>query len=237
VWYGVVMTRVAASVCLAVLSATCAACGSSSSDTRGLGGSSGSDGSAEAGDGFDPFFNGADLDGLEVVGISPSELSIEDGVLKCTGQSNGYLYRGDVYGNFVLALQFRFERPADLAPGADGSFMGNSGYFVYLQPPHAIWPTGLEVQGHYQETGDVFQVPSGLDVDDNPDPSASEAARRPVGEWNDLTITSLEGSLAIELNGLLVNQSAPADLREGLVALQSEGAEIHWRDVRIKRLP
>jgi hypothetical protein len=188
-------------------------------------------------DGFEPFFNGQDLAGFELLGLTASDLSIEAGVLKCECQSNGYLYKNETYRNFVLKLSFRFERPIDLAPGADPSFTGNSGYFVYLAPPHGVWPRCLEVQGSYQETGDIFALPGLLPGNDSPDLAVMQEVRRTVGEWNDLTVTSVEGGLTIELNGRVVNTSTAGELSEGLIALESEGAEIHWRDVVVKRLP
>src|SRR5687767_14075781 len=76
-------------------------------------------------DGFQPFFDGQTLDGLTLVGLTPSDIRIEDRTLKCDGQPNGYLYRNEVYENFVLKLQFRFERPPTLQPGQDHLFAGN----------------------------------------------------------------------------------------------------------------
>lgn len=188
-------------------------------------------------DGFEPFFDGQTLNGLTLVGIGPSDVRIEDGTLKCDGQPNGYIYKNVVYRNFILKLQFRFEHPATLAPGEDASFLGNSGYFVYLRPPHQVWPEALEIQGSYQQTGDIFGLPFLTSGNDNPDVTALDAARKPVGEWNDLRITSQSGALEVELNGHVVNRSTPGTLAEGLIALESEGSEIHWRNILVKPLP
>jgi hypothetical protein len=186
---------------------------------------------------FEPYFDGQSLDGFELVGITSADLVVENGVLECKCQPNGYLYKNEIFRNFVLKLGYRFERPPGLAPGADDTFTGNSGYFVYLEPPHQIWPRCLEVQGSHLETGDVFGLPGLTAGNDNPDFAALASARRLVGEWNDLQITSVDGALTVELNGVVVNSSTPTGLSEGLIALESEGAEIHWRDVLIKRLP
>jgi hypothetical protein len=221
-------------VCLSV------ACGGESDvgsgNTGGTGGAAGAAGMGGSQD-FVPFFNGVDLSEFQLVGIPASELAVVDGVIECACQTNGYLYKEQVYENFELALQFRFERPSDLASGDDASFFGNSGYFVYLSPPHEIWPPCLEVQGSYPETGDIFRLPGLLPGNDAPDLAALAQAKRPVGEWNDLIIVSQDGALDVELNGVQVNHSEPSELREGLIALESEGAEIHWRDIRIKQLP
>ncbi|HMJ10971.1 MAG TPA: DUF1080 domain-containing protein, partial [Polyangiaceae bacterium] len=141
-------------------------------------------------DGFEPFFDGQTLNGLTLVGLSPSDVRIEDRTLKCDGQPNGYIYGSGVYRNFVFKLQFRFERPPTLPPGQDDTFTGNSGYFVHVQPPHRVWPEAIEIQGSYRDTGDIFGLPLLSPGNDSPDTAALNAARKPVGEWNDLRITS-----------------------------------------------
>ncbi|MEO0414710.1 MAG: DUF1080 domain-containing protein [Verrucomicrobiota bacterium] len=47
----------------------------------------------------------------------------------------------------------------------------------------------------------------------------------PVGEWNRLEIVSSNGSLAVQLNGKLVNQIEQLPFQSGAIALQSEEAE------------
>jgi hypothetical protein len=214
---------------LSVAALLSSACGSSSDD-------SGAKPSPKPGE-FEPYFDGQTLDGFELVGVAASDVSIENGELHCNCLPNGYFYKNEVYRNFVMELEFRFERPVDLAPGDDATFVGNSGVFVYLAPPHEVWPVCLEVQGSYQETGDIFRLPGLLPGNDNLDLAALATARRPVGEWNQMSIRSDEGALEVELNGMLVNQSTPGELSEGIVALESEGAETHWRNVRIQRWP
>jgi hypothetical protein len=186
---------------------------------------------------LEPYFDGMTLDGFELVGVAASDLSIENGVLHCDCPSNGYFYKPESYRNFDLELEFRYERPAGLAPGDDLTFSGNSGVFVYLAPPHGVWPSCLEIQGAYQETGDIFRLPGLSPGNDAFDPAALTSARRPVGEWNTLSVHSNEGALKVELNGVLVNQSTPTDLSEGIIALESEGAPTEWRNVRVRRLP
>lgn len=210
--------------CSLTLTLCAVACGSSSNEATGA---------RE----FEPYFDGTSLDGFEFVGVAAADVSIENSELRCNCLPNGYFYKNETYRNFVFALEFRYERPANLAPGDDATFTGNSGVFVYLAPPHGIWPTCLEVQGSYQETGDIFRLPGLLPGNDGFDAALLASARRPVGEWNALSVSSNEGALEVELNGVLVNQSTPGDLREGILALESEGAETHWRNVRVKRLP
>ena len=56
----------------------------------------------------------------------------------------------------------------------------------------------------------------------------------PPEEWNGLEIVSQDGVRTASLNGKKLSQSGPYEVRQGLIGLQSEGKEIHWRKVRIK---
>ena len=191
-------------------------------------------------DGFEALFNGMDLTGITAVGLDPSTLSVEAGVLECSGLPFGYWYAPGTYRNFILRLEYRFERPLDLADGADDTYPGNSGYFVYLTPPHRAppegWPLALEVQGSHDGFGGVYTLPEFVAVSPV-DMAALQAAKRPVGAWNEVEIRSDEGEVGVTLNGYVLTTSTPTALREGLIGFESEGAEVHWRNLRVKRLP
>ncbi len=196
-----------------------------------------SDSDAADGAGFERLFNGMNLDGIAQVGLDATTLSVENGVLKCTGAPNGYWYPAGTYRNFILRLEYRFERPLDLPPGADSGYQGNSGYFVYVTPPHQVWPLALEVQGRHSDFGGVYELLPTFSPVALPDSADLEAAKRPLGEWNQLEIISNEGSVSVTLNGRHLVTSPPTALREGLLAFESEGAPIDWRNIEVKRLP
>jgi hypothetical protein len=52
-----------------------------------------------------------------------------------------------------------------------------------------------------------------------------------------MEITSRDGALTAMLNGVVVCTAEPGELREGPIGFQSEGAEIFFRNLRIKELP
>lgn len=65
---------------------------------------------------------------------------------------------------------------------------------------------------------------------------AAKNAEKPVGEWNRYEITVKGDSVLLKINGEIVNQGSGMDVVAGPIGLQSEGAEIHFRNIRITGL-
>lgn len=59
----------------------------------------------------------------------------------------------------------------------------------------------------------------------------------PVGQWNRLEIYSNGNDLTYLVNGRIVNKGTTADLKEGKLLFQSEGAEIFFRRIELHPLP
>ncbi|MEZ6047476.1 MAG: DUF1080 domain-containing protein [Planctomycetaceae bacterium] len=74
------------------------------------------------------------------------------------------------------------------------------------------------------------------DVEIEDHPEKREAARKPVGEWNSLEVESRAGVLTAKLNGELICQNKPGEVNSGRIGFQSEGFEVHFRNIRIKEL-
>jgi hypothetical protein len=191
---------------------------------------------AEDKEGFSDLFDGKDLSGWKVIlqkDADPAKtLSVHDGVLVCTGQPNGYFYTDKPYKNYVLRYDWQYKRPANLVD--DGKFNGNSGCLVHIQPPHKVWPKCVEVQGMNKNHGQlIFLQCKGKGTFDK---AAKDKVVKPVGEWNTTEITCKEdGSITAKINGTEVS-SGKGDLTEGQIGFQSEGAEIHFRNIKLHAL-
>jgi hypothetical protein len=187
-------------------------------------------------EGFVKLFNGKDMTGF---GFEPPQLKevirVEDGVIIVPGKPNGYFYTEKSYRNYVLRFDWRYKRPADLKPGEDEKFPGNSGCLVHIQLPHRVWPRCVEVQGMNRDHGNIFAI-GGAKGKFKKDAAAQKKAIKPVGEWNTTEITSKDGHLSSKVNGIPVSEGE-SELREGPIGWQSEGAEIHFRNIEIKVLP
>lgn len=153
-----------------------------------------------------------------------------EGVIVCSGEPKGYLYSRQPYRNFTWRAEYRF------APVEDGERrpLANTGFMIHIQQPHKVWPNSLEVQGRWDEMCSIKANggAAALTIDD--DPAARESARKPVGEWNEVEIVSRDGALTAMLNGQPVCSSQPGELTEGLIGLQSELFEVHFRRLRIR---
>lgn len=55
-------------------------------------------------------------------------------------------------------------------------------------------------------------------------------------EWNTYTVVAVDGGIKLAVNGKFVNGISQATQKKGFLGLQSEGAEIHFRNIRIMEL-
>ncbi len=168
---------------------------------------------------------------------------IEDGVLVCAGAPQGYLATREEFENFTLELEWRW------APGTGG---GNSGVLIHAipgQPGLNQWPMCLEVQLMKNNAGDFWVMGNGMAIQsDRPSmkPQGVPVFRlvredgieeKPPGEWNQMKIVSRGGAVTVEVNGKPANAGKGLKPTRGRVALQSEGAPIHFRNFKITGAP
>ena len=64
-------------------------------------------------------------------------------------------------------------------------------------------------------------------------PNLTDGTERPLGEWNTMHIECLKNTIKVWLNGVLVNYGYNATASKGQLALQSEGSEVEFKDIRI----
>jgi Domain of Unknown Function (DUF1080) len=182
--------------------------------------------------GFTDLFDGKDMKGWKFFpeGLEKT-ITVQDGAIVVKGQPNGYFYTDKSYKNYVLRYDWRYKRPANLED--DKKFGGNSGLLVHIQG-HKVWPKSLEVQGMNRDHGSFIGI--GVKVQDYKfDRAALEEARHKVGEWNTTEVTVKNGEVTSAVNGTPVARGK-VDLIEGPFGFQSEGAEIHFKNIKIKPL-
>jgi hypothetical protein len=190
-------------------------------------------------DGFTPLFNGDDLSGWKTFldpknkDARPQDIwSVKDGAIVCTGKANGYLYTEKSYKNYVLRYDWRYKRPDKVAD--EERFLGNSGLLVHIQGEPKLWPQCVEVQGMNRDHGKIIPV-GGARATSKFDRAALRKARKPIGEWNTTEAIIRGRSIVAKVNGSEVDVGE-CNLSEGQIGLQSEGAEIHFRNIKIKEL-
>lgn len=201
-----------------------------------------------ANDEFIPLFDGKSFEGWYFTvrpnkdGTKPDPKltwSIVDGYIRCTGKPNGCMVTQKEFADYVLKLKWRF--PA-------GSKGGNSGVLLHVQNDE-IWPTSVEAQLQSGRAGDFWLIyPPKVKLEVDPKRQDPREARhyfrietdkpieKPFGEWNEYEITCKGGDITLIINGIKVNEGKNGNLTKGKIALQSEGAEIHFKDIAIKLL-
>jgi hypothetical protein len=93
--------------------------------------------------------------------------------------------------------------------------------------------------------GDVFSVSGAKCVPDRPHPTKkglerclpSEERCKGGGEWNHYRVVANDGAIKLSVNGKEVSGVSECTPRKGYLSFESEGAECHYRNVRIKELP
>ncbi|MEJ7608985.1 MAG: family 16 glycoside hydrolase [Bryobacteraceae bacterium] len=85
--------------------------------------------------------------------------------------------------------------------------------------------------------GELFGV--GGCIVDNPR-KERHVSREPVprqGNWNTYDVVAVDGTVKLSVNGKFVNGVRGATQKKGYLCLESEGAEIHFRNIGIFELP
>lgn len=199
--------------------------------------------------GFVDLFNGKDLSGWIDVNTSPNTWSVnEKGHLVCTGHPIGVMRSDRMYENFVLIIEWRHMEAG-----------GNSGIFLWSDavPEGNRLPMGMEVQMlelewpfiHAQNGvprpiayvhGELFGAGGMKAIPDNPRGTRSKSWENrclPKGKWNRYVVVAVDGTVKLSINGKFVNGIRGSQFKKGYLCLESEGAEIHFRKIRIMELP
>jgi hypothetical protein len=164
--------------------------------------------------------------------------SVEDGVLICKGQPFGYLFTEGSYQDFTLNFEWRWP---------EGKEPGNSGVLLRIAgEPNGFMPECVEAQLKNGSAGDIWaffgakvegdedrmvEVKDHKDLKDFIGVKGMKLADKPVGEWNHYEIKLTGGDLELKINGELVNRASGLDVLSGPIGFQSEGAEIHFRNI------
>jgi hypothetical protein len=190
---------------------------------------------AQAGEGFVPLFNGKNLDGWVNVNCAPETWQVKDGIIVCSGIPTGVLRTGKQYENYVLELEWRHIKKA-----------GNAGLFIHSDPlpaPGQPFTRSIEVQIMDGNGGDIFAIHGAFMAPDKPHPKGwmralpAEDRTNPAGQWNHYRLESRDGTVSLAVNGKVVTRGYDLKPRKGYICLESEGSEVHFRNIRIRELP
>ncbi len=173
----------------------------------------------------------------------------DDGILVNLGLPIGVVRSEKQYENFILHVEWMHMEPG-----------GNSGVFAWsgAKPPaDSPLPDGVEIQmleldwvninakdGVKQPIayvhGEVWGVGGVVTVPDNPRGERSKSIENRAkgkGIWNTYDVVAVDGVIKLSVNGKFVNGISKSTQKKGYFCLESEGAEIHFRNFKIIELP
>jgi hypothetical protein len=186
-------------------------------------------------DGFVSLMPRQDVTELWTIEGTPSSTwRVENNEIVCQGTPNGFLRSKKTYKNYVFRAEWRFKKEGWVPKPQDEGWP-NAGFFIHAGPTVDGWPTSLEVQGHFGEAGSLFGVRGGSIKGARRGPIVKD--RIPFGNWDRYEVTSKDGKVTVMLNGKLVNEGYDANPSQGNICLESEGWEVHYRNIEIKELP
>jgi hypothetical protein len=182
------------------------------------------------------------------VNTEPETWRVEDDILVCTGLPIGVIRSEKEYENFIMHIEWRHMEAG-----------GNSGTFVWsnAEPGDNRLPDGVEVQMLELDWvnqnarnggkppiayvhGELFGVGGVEIVPANPRGVRSKSIEnrcKGKGEWNTYDVVCVDGTIKLSVNGKFVNGISKASQKKGYICLEAEGAEIHFRNIKVVELP
>jgi uncharacterized protein len=195
-----------------------------------------------------------DTEGLFKTGNG--ELRILDVAVTTANRDFGYVATNAEYSNYVLRFEYKWGTKK-FAPRANDK--RDSGLLYHMTGADKVWPTSVESQVQEGDTGDYFLLGGPrFDTETTPGGNTYQAGgqlKQDTGGrliksstqdtltgWNTVEVIVRGASSTHVVNGVVVNRSFNQTLNgqpltRGRIALQAEGAEITYRNIRIKQLP
>lgn len=199
---------------------------------------------------FNSLFNGKNLDGWYIFlkGMEKGQdtarvFTAHDDMLHVSGQTFGYVATNNSYKNFHLTLEFKWGVKKH-APRLDKKRDSGILYYFASSAPDKVWPRSIECQIQEGDCGDFWLVDStSLTINGkffpptrNQQVVKTSDQEKPNGEWNTVEVIAKDGKCTHKVNGVIVNEGTDANVREGKIAIQSEGSEIFYRNIKLAEL-
>jgi hypothetical protein len=183
------------------------------------------------------------------VNTEPETWNLQKDLLVCSGHPIGVMRSEKKYENFILHIEWKHMEAG-----------GNSGVFVWsnaIPRADSRLPDGVEVQmleldwinlnkrdgvtpPEAYVHGELFGVGGVTTTPDNPRGTRSKSVENRCkgrGEWNSYDVVCVDGVIKLSVNGKFVNGISHSTQKKGFICLESEGAEIHFRNLTILELP
>lgn len=191
------------------------------------------------------------------VNTSPETWTFKDGLIQCTGKPVGVMRSQNKITNFELVAEWRHLQSG----GNSGIFVWATEEALTNLKPNSLPPGGIECQvldhgyaEQYEKTngkkpdwfttnGDVFPVGKSKMKPFAPaSPRGDRSFPRKnlshgVGEWNHYYIRAINAEVRLWVNGEEVSGGSNCEPATGYLCLESEGAPVEFKNLRIRELP
>ena len=194
---------------------------------------------------------------FQMVNGNPDTWVWKDGVCYCKGTPVGVTKSNKTFTNFEMVATWRHMKNA----GNSGIFIWATEKGLEGLKPNQLPSVGIEVQildhgyaENYEKAnkkksdwftthGDVFPVGKSKMTPFEPkSPKGnrsfpSKNLSKGVGEWNHYYIKAINGEVRLHVNGEQVSGGKDCDPKTGYICLESEGAPIEFKGLKIRELP
>ena len=200
----------------------------------------------ERADGWLLLFDGKTLDGWMTSAGEESLTPVQDGAINPHKCGHYMMVYQEKWRDFILSLDFK------MSPKCNSGVFFRT-YSLETRPGKDVGFNGLEVAIDDTETAGYTDTGALYDLS-----SPTKNNMNPIGEWNRLVLTCDDNLIKVELNGEQVNEmdldqwtqknrrpdgtSHKFDTayrnhpREGYIGLQDHGANIWFRNIKLKPL-
>jgi len=199
---------------------------------------------------FTTLFNGKNLTGWHTylkgmpANTDPNNnFRIDKETLYANGKDVGYVITDKSFTNYHFKVDFKWGEKK-WPPRENAKRDAGICYHISPTGPDSVWPPSIECQIQEGDTGDFWLIGnSTIEVDGKRstprDYSRVEKRKdneRTTGEWNTVEVISYNGRCVHIVNGEVVNVGENASLKSGRILLQSEWAEVYYKNIKIREL-
>jgi hypothetical protein len=167
---------------------------------------------------------------------------IVDGMFHVSGQKFAFLSTDREYENYRLSVDFKWGQKK--WPPRENA-VRDAGILYHCVGPDKVWNKSLELQIQEGDTGDMW-----LTSGEGGAPSLEVGGKnyvggrvvkfadyeKPHGEWNTVVVVAKGDYIEHWVNGKVNMVGRRASLTKGRINLQSEGAEIYYRNIILEPL-
>ena len=207
--------------------------------------------------GTEPGWRTLTLADFEHVNCDPDTWSEKDGIIHCTGKPVGVVRSKQQVTNVEILAEWRHLQSG----GNSGIFLWAPEAAFEDIKPNQLPKGGIEIQildhgftekyekstgkkgDWFTTNGDVFPVgKSKMKPFEPTSPNGSRSFPRKnlskgTPEWNHYYVRAVNGEVRLWVNGEEVSGGSDCDPKSGYICLESEGAPVEFRNLRIRALP